>query len=430
MDGFLDETDDDASLVVVTVPTTRLAAAMGFFRKQHRHQWGFQPVSPRKRKQSFVRRFFLLRPFVWLYNRKKKNGQASPEKTALMSFEDFSYSNDPQLSDSYSTDSNHAVFQRGFPYWDSPQRTGHSAVPKQPSIQQPVKKDRASRLRLTLCNILDSKANTDDPSVPPQDDDSQHFSISSDIQQSAFTRIKVYENIPPQTEKPSPTVSLERFIEDKNRVTTLPSLNLGNISANDSASVASALLGVSYDEDYPQLVLQPSLDGSRTTGGGSTAGSTLGASFSHPAGSNLPKTDSFEQIVRDVSCTPRWLDDSIDKVWEQIDKESSTEDDLTTESGSWTRTPEKPECDWGENIVERASELTASAEESVKNFSSKLETGVVQPILKPICRLVESAQMPAPKHRLVEKHAKRKQSSNKKASSRQSQSRFRIVKKL
>ena len=92
-------------------------------------------------------------------------------------------------------------------------------------------------------------------------------------------------------------VSLGDFLGQRRPSLAPPCQDFASLPAQDSASVASAYLGVSFDDDYAQLILKASSD--------SIDGQTdlikellgyddapLGASYPHPASSTVPSSES------------------------------------------------------------------------------------------------------------------------------------------
>jgi hypothetical protein len=455
----------------------------------------------------------MLRRFAWVFfwRRHKKplfDGAASPEKTGLMSFEDLSFYNDSYIYNSHSSDSGCAVapcaLETSFPYWEDRKMAYKEAVQKQSraleALEMGCKKERNTRLRRTLMRVLNnarkcSMSTNDSPSGTEEEievdlNDSEHFSISTDTRQPAFHQVNISittnddqpQHTPPSdssvvtsrstltTRDDKSRISLEQFMEERKHETSsfAGSINLGEIAANDSASACSGFLGVSFDEDYPQLVLQPSHDGSasRMTGSSTVhSNGTIGASYPHPAAASNRSVSSFDTTKKNTSCTPRWLNDNIDRVWKQIDQSRSDPDDRDDTNGvahednggdlqdaaeqhedagdsckeihgdnqgdkygdtiigdTHTDTidgdpfddiidgamyenkdkaspPVQPHTrpryvrqdkfDWMEDVL-----WSFSTEESVKSLSTMIEKEVIDPILKPICHLVEATDIP------------------------------------
>jgi len=405
---------------------------------------------------------------VWSRGNKKSfDDAASPDTTALMSYGEFSLNNDSYIFNSFSNDSDFAVapdpMQERFPYWERPKKDNvEDDKPQNRSLHHSEgdKKKSKPRLSLSLERILHSARKN--PSTPGteglstaeediEDDlDSQCFSISTDRQHSAFDSVRIHvttNDAKPECTEPSNVsvyttpsstmttpddksrISLQQFMEERKHESTsmngLP-MNLGEISANDTASVNSSFLGVSFDEDYPQLVLQPSTDGSASKGNdGSTINSngTLGATYPHPASGR--SISSFDTTKKNTSCI-RWLNESIDNVWKQIDQaknddddddddddedetfktfeddgtfeneddEETFQDDRTFDNdGSALTYPtiSKASSDW----VDDAVAWSFSGESGVKTITSMIEKDVLHPILKPICRFVEATEIPS-----------------------------------
>ena len=429
---------------------------------------------PPAARRNAKRRQVVRRPLSWLWrplgccfvpgwwnrNGKHKLYQqraASPDKTALMSFEEHEDS-DPYIFTSRSADSDYAAAaaaapQDGFPFWEPLPNDGYSPV-MQPSrtfdaAESGSTKEEEDRLRLSLQTLLkSSRYRSMDAggarSLPTEEegDDacSHHFSTSTEPPRTTFnTKVRVTESSSVVAGHPSSDarsvnttrsnrtrgsrVSLEQFMErehDSSYSTT--ARNLGEIPANDSASTNSAYLAVSYDDgDYPQLVLQPSVDGSRMSstigscGGG--GGNHLGATYPHPA-SGTRSVSSYDTAKKNTSCTPRWLDENIDMVWRQIDGlqgEEDEDDDVGVTSGegedgatdddddasthgestfSSLTNPNKESSkdDW---VDDAEAAWSFSPEVSVsKSISDMIDKGVIQPMLTPICQFVDATEIP------------------------------------
>lgn len=299
----------------------------------------------------------------------------------MIGFDDLSLYNDSYVYNSRSSESDYAVAphaEGNFPYWEDRKKVPKEAVQKLSTafdaLQSECKPDRNSQLRRSLMKVLKNArprstlSTIYSPRVEEEDadcdlDESEHFSISTDLCQTALHRVNISVTTcedQPLYRPPSDSssvftthsmrsnrstftarddksrISLDQFLEERknesNSIITGP-IALGDIAANDSASVGSAFLDVTFDDNYPQLVLTPSHDGtaSRMTGS-STANSngTLGASYPHPAAASIRSVSSFETAKKSVtsfdtdkentSCTPRWLNDNIDRVWNQIEQ--------------------------------------------------------------------------------------------------------------
>lgn len=333
----------------------------------------FKPIgtSPSQKKKQFKtprKHWMMRRPFAWVSFWRRQDEKplfvstTILEKTSLLIFENLSLNNDLYIYNSQSSDSDHDVspsaLVESFPYWEDSKKAYKEATQKK-SRGLSRRKERGNRLRHTLLRLLKntrqrSTLSTYDhnPSVTEDDieGDSQHFSISTDTRQPTFHRV----NITITTNEDQPQyilssdssseyttrstlstredrISLGKFMEDhKQEYSSLTGpMNLGNISASDSASVGSVLLGVSFDEDYPQLVLQPSHDRSASGMASTTVHSnrTLGASYPHPFATSKCSVSSSDSAKNNASCTPRWLKDNIDRVWNQVDQGRADLDD-------------------------------------------------------------------------------------------------------
>jgi hypothetical protein len=199
-------------------------------------------------------------------------------------------------------------------------------------------------------------------------------------------------------------MSLGKFMKHERKKESPSKVHLSEISANDSASVGSAFLAVSFDEDYPQLVLKASSeeeeeeeeeekeDDDDTTLSEQEArndDARLGASYPHPATKTVA---SFEMAKKSTSCIPCWLNESIDKVWKDIDDEYNKLDVDHDVKASFDEDemvlPAASTGDWVDHAV--AWTFSAVEDSSVQAFSDQL----FQPILKPICRFVDATEIP------------------------------------
>lgn len=261
----------------------------------------------------------LLRPFVRLWRHRKNLSDASstPERTALMSFEESSVMHEQTLRRGW--------FRRGCP--------------------------------------------------PTEDDDSQHFSISTDLQQPSFRKNNAgihitisnsFNSYVPPPPPPTERVSLETFMANTTATTSHTAM-IPLEDATITGSLTSALLGVSYDEDYPQLVMQsPSV--STTTTGGSATG--LGAQGGHP----------FWWGQRTQQQPLDW--------WDAAEQD---------ESSSSSVIPEPPMT-----MSEWMDEAEFSIGESVRSLSELIEKDLVQPVMD-FCSRTSTVEEspPAPRKRKV-----------------------------
>lgn len=131
-----------------------------------------------------------------------------------------------------------------------------------------------------------------------------------------------------------------------NSVSPPLSIQLGDVSAQDNLSVESAFLTVSFEDDYPQLVVMQSsssISDSEAANTPSTARTSptpidtsmldddcLGVSYPHPAGAG----GSYEtptKPARQHPITPSWMRDHEKHFWRDIDSQdfSSTSPVIT-----------------------------------------------------------------------------------------------------
>jgi hypothetical protein len=393
-----------------------------------------------------------LGPFkgILLWIKHKTRADKKPDTTRLMSYEDFSLQNDSYIFNSIDDHSEHSVslFQ-DFPYWETCSRMTdlesrgsaiQHCIGRAYRLEKRTNMSRFHRFFNTSEKHISSRAaGEDSPSTTEEDVEedlrSECFSVSTEqnAQVTALQPVLIHiitsndGSMLPSTDTvvchdvetiensdhstintldEKSRISLKQFIEESRNDSSTssvygPMMNLGKISVNDADSVVGALLGVSFDDDYPQLVIQQSFDGSkRKCADESTISSngTVGVSYPHPASSK--SVSSVETTKKIVSCTPKWLDDSIDKVWKQIDQVDDVRDDsedddeqIKNDNFSEDLSMTKPGCsadsDWMEDLV-----LSFSVDGAVKSVASVIEKEVIHPILKPICHFVDVTEIP------------------------------------
>lgn len=302
----------------------------------------------------------------------KRQGAPSPDKTALISRLDeeeqeeeehnqvvSNSSGSPFLfHNSRSADSFDDYTDRlpGFAMWESP-ATSFSQTFDGDTDGESMSKEEEVKWNKSLQSLLKSNRyrvpmdeenniptlgkmlfNKDDSSID-SDNETHHFSTSTQTIRSTFnTRISVTESgvLPPPSDRSECTshssftkgsrVSLDHFLAEERKVVQTSIMNLGEISALDMDSVNSGMMTVSYDEDYPQLVMQRSHDGSTRWSSG-----TIGATYPHPAADN-GSVKSWDTAKKKVSCTPQWLEAQIDMVWKEIDCENEHESTTCAEN--------------------------------------------------------------------------------------------------
>lgn len=133
---------------------------------------------------------------------------------------------------------------------------------------------------------------------------------------------------------------------------------------------SSSFLAVSFDDDYPQLVLQPSTESS----------SSLGVSFPHPARRRhyhhkAPAVQSPLLSPKSPG-TPPWLQDG-DQVWKSIDDEEDDVEEAKAPSPMARLAPtaiSKEPADWEEEEMP----MRWSFDDSVVSFSTQV-LQVLQP---------------------------------------------------
>lgn len=355
----------------------------------------------------------LLWPFFRLFSKSNEpNDDATSPRTALMSFEELS--GDDSESD---VEVPMCSLLEQFPVWketvsnesddDQEQElsnqeahrkgsSGRSITPRKSNSKksktlQPFKRLLAQR------NDERNYGRSDD--ISDNDLDSQHFSISTDFHQAyrqpkdsssaTFDYCVSPSSMNWEAECEHTRVTLEKFMEssDRGASSRFHPMNLADFAADDNASVGSALLTVSYDEQYPQLVLQPSLDG--TTGskiGGGQSSAKLGAIYAHPAATSR-RADSNDVQTEELLCSTEWIEENIEKVWEQIDFDLSNEGGFDELSSTSSTSENDPFSQW----MEEAIEWSHSAGNSARSFTEMIEKEVVQPIID----FVESPQVGA-----------------------------------
>jgi hypothetical protein len=344
---------------------------------------------------------FLKKSLAWVFFwRRFKNGTSSktkttvsPERTALMSFDDLSLFNESshcfnssQSSDSHSTPSPPLMPHETLEPWQKTKAVGslNSNELNSQSIENAKSLKQSASIRRSLLYAfhkarLKSLMNLErDDQNSADDDESEHFSISTDLRyhQPFFQQLKINiisgneapSNNPPlpppsdsssvQTSRsahsaPSSVsaresksrISLDQFLEEQTQTSSLMTgpVYLNTIRADDAASVGSASLEVMFKGEYPQLVLTPSKDGTASKMTASSYGSNMGAAVKFTGRRSVASADvvpskrlgfgtssrsvsSFDSTKRTVSCTPQWLNDNIDRVWRQLDQCKSDPD--------------------------------------------------------------------------------------------------------
>jgi hypothetical protein len=336
-------------------------------------------LNPKKSSLSTIIDKSLSWILFWRRPKKVTRGRAtgvSPERTALMSFDDLSLFNESShcFNNSRSSDSVLTMPPNSIPTESVP--TDSSKNDKSLQQSTPVRRSLLYAFHMARIKALAYPDKDDGDADSADDDESEHFSISTDLRyhQPIIHRVSVHfttENghssdqpllpAPPpsgsssvQTSRSSPSVpstmsanekarmSLDQFLEERTQASSLMTgpMNLDTIRADDAASVGSASLDVMFKGDYPQLVLTPSTDGTASRMTGSSNGSKVGATAAasvhvRRVSSNAPafvgtaaavsstsnrSVSSFDTAKKTVSCTPQWLNDNIDRVWRQFDQ--------------------------------------------------------------------------------------------------------------
>lgn len=432
--------------------------------------------------------------FPWRRSGKQKDlgVTSTPESTALIDLDDLSLCNDSYVFESRDSDLNaeEVSWSDGemFPYWEDQSKNETASKRLIPSRLSETKTvDESNTLRRSLMTVLkkvrtsstisttyspsatkcDMEDNLNNDSDNNSDD---HFSTSTDLRSYATpapcVNICVMEgNGSPQKTPPivSQTflssqgdeysrISLNHCMQEQEREEV--SLVTGPVALAeiDGASVVSVCLEVAYDNDYPQLILTPSYDEtmtSRMTGSSSTAhdSKSLGATDTHPgASANRQRLESYDTTKKTPFCTPRWWNESIDKVWKQIDKNKTNSGDCDKKCFK----PSSRQTDFvygfssAEGLVDRTDEITDegsfedileifedtvgvdiddrndnrvdaeereqddfvcqqegftwpwsfSAEEHTISFTELIEKDIIHPILTPICHFVDATEIP------------------------------------
>jgi hypothetical protein len=388
-------------------------------------------------------------PFTILFSRSSKRHSSdeatSPDKTALMSFEELSSYDDDDSDSSGSVPSFSLLDQ--FPIWKEianhiddddklsveNHRNGTKDTFPEPSTpiksssssNQKAKEEHQPFARLLTPKTRNGKdrCRSDDVSTNNNGDaDSVHFSISTDFHNSVYSwrpqevpSSKTFDSCFSPSSSTSwdleecehlSRVTLQKFMESTvNDLTATSAMkggtlmmnqkNLSNITSNDNISFGSTFLAVSYDEQYPQLVLQPSLDDGTAAESirdsvGKSSSSTLGVNFAHPAAEAGARraSDSCTRHLTPIdqqipSYTAEWMKDSIENEWKQIDFDLSNEGSfyemMSTTSTAAPSFGDPSSLNW---IIEGALEWSQSARDGVKSITEMIEKEVVQPIIK------------------------------------------------
>lgn len=397
--------------------------------------------------------------------KRSSDDTTSPDKTALMSFEELSSCDD----DSYTSNSIPSfTFLDQFPIWKETtvnlEVDEHEKLPDD-NHRRSAKHTFPDVIPRTKCSSNWSKQATElqpfarllapqtssgnglcrsDESTNQGEVDSQHFSISTDFHNSVsyrqpqeVTSSKTFDSCFTPTSSTSwdmeeceylSRVTLQKFMDSN--VNDLPTTsvmisappmnrkNLSDVTTNDNISVGSTLLAVSYDEQYPQLVLQPSLDdgtaGSIRENAGKTSLQTnLGVNFAHPAARTPDLYKCPPTVDQNITFfATGWLKESLQKEWKQIDFDLANEGSFY--EASTTSAPasfaDPPSLNW---FIEGALEWSHSASEGVKNFTDMIGKEVVQPIISlvdtaPPKKAVPSKKTGTSRLRLVPQDRKQK----------------------
>ena len=167
-------------------------------------------------------------------------------------------------------------------------------------------------------------------------------------------------------------VSLRDYIENDDPLPRC--IQLGEISTKDSnVSVESSFLAVSFDDDYPQLVLQASTDAS------APGSHLLGAAFPHPARKMDHKLRHASSPTKGWTMSPSpapWSNGKASRLWDRIDMEAT--DSLLGGKSLESPMPVRPSpiqiqtqlADWED--AEDSDEMRWSFDDSVVTFSSVL----------------------------------------------------------
>jgi hypothetical protein len=301
----------------------------------------------------------------------------SPERTSLMSFDDLSFFNESShcfnsSESSGSTPSPPLMPHEKLAPWQISKATGSSNSNELHSTENEKSLKQSAMMRRSLLYAfhkarLKSLIHPDnDDQHSADDDESEHFSISTDLRyhQPVFQQLKIniitgnesMQNdlpmpLPPPSESssvqtsrsahsaPSSRISLDQFMEEQTNASSLMTgpVYLSTIRADDAASVGSASLEVMFKGECPQLVLTPSKDGTASKMTASSYGSNIGAAVKFTGRRSVASADviptkrrgsvsssrsvsSFDSTKRTISCTPQWLNDNIDRVWRQLDQ--------------------------------------------------------------------------------------------------------------
>lgn len=187
------------------------------------------------------------------------------------------------------------------------------------------------------------------------------------------------------------SVSLSKYIESERQDSMI---RLGDISTQDSLSVGSACLAVSFDEDYPQLVMQTShvLDGEDDYVSSASddvddepTSCLLGAAFAHPA--HRHRGASVAGQYRDLKSSSKASpgQDDLNELWERID--GGNEGHAPALLAPMDCSPDQPSLDpvrvettvtsWDSDDEENMR-WSFSNEDSVVSFSSVFENQILR----------------------------------------------------
>jgi hypothetical protein len=357
----------------------------------------------------------------------KKEARSSPQVTctstpentsSLLDLDDLSVCRDVDsyMFQSFSAESNDPLMRGGggggtYSYWEHRPTVVNETLSLDSSDSSEIGRleaARNTRLRRSLMAVLkktrsrSTSSTSYSPTSDDPDDESQsteHFSISEVVPPASTYQcpcvtisVTVGDETPDiksnssasrsytmsysQTDRSGSftTLSLDQFMDEKQK--EAESIMTGPIALAevDGASVGSACLDVAFDGDYPQLVLTPSHDGtlSRITGSVVTHSpqrqqrATLGVSYPHPcsgAGGSNRSVGSFDTAKKNTSCTPRWLNENIDRVWKQIDRNKS---DLDGSASNYSDSYFQSESDQSRDVPEEV--MSEQDEQRINEF--------------------------------------------------------------
>ena len=279
----------------------------------------------------------------------------SPGTTALMSDEDYSQSvflaeSDDETTFAVVPDPSTEIYYARPTFVGDAKSEHASTCSKGRDIKLLLRwRERISQLwkRLLIGQkddfLLGLDSNQDSTNGNDMDGWSEHFSISTSHNREAptfqsiyeppsfdYTPISAFDTVESETrddddDDDKSSLSLRKFFENHESsyyqgmfASFTP---FGDLSTHDCASVGSALIGVSYDDDCAQLILKDSSSSSESEGDVFLNEEPLGARYPHPAGNSVLSGSTLSKFKKEL-CDSAWLNKKVDNLWKKLDAET------------------------------------------------------------------------------------------------------------